>query len=128
MYWNLERETLDRQSLRRLQLERLRDLVERLQRDVPHYREVLRGASPSKLTSLGDVARLPFSTKTTLREHYPFGLVAVPLERVVRVHASSGTTGKPTVVAYTRSDMEPMGGGHGAYPHFRWRECSGSRP
>lgn len=105
MYWNQEIETLDRERLSALQLERLGSLVERLAREVPHYREVLKGVSASDLVSLDDLERLPFTTKQTLRDHYPFGLLAVPLERVVRVHASSGTTGKPSVVAYTRADM-----------------------
>jgi phenylacetate-CoA ligase len=99
-------ETLDRERLAALQLERLVRLLGRLAGDVPYYRERLKGVSPSDLVRLEDVETLPFTTKQTLRDHYPFGLLAVPLERVVRVHASSGTTGKPTVVAYTRSDME----------------------
>jgi phenylacetate-CoA ligase len=105
MYWNETEETIDRQRLATLQLGRLRNLVARLARDVPYYREKLAGVSPSDLTSIDAMSDLPFTTKDTLREHYPFGLLAVPLEQIVRIHASSGTTGKPTVVAYTRSDM-----------------------
>lgn len=106
MVWNEANECLDRERLTALQLERLAGLVGRLSRDVPHYREVLKEVSPSEIVSLQDLERLPFTTKQTLRDHYPFGLLAVPLERIVRVHASSGTTGKPTVVAYTRADMD----------------------
>jgi phenylacetate-CoA ligase len=105
MYWNEEQETLDRDGLERIQLERLQALVARLKRDVPHYRDSLSSVTPSELASIRDLERLPFTTKDTLRDHYPFGLLAVPKEQVVRIHASSGTTGKPTVVFYTRSDM-----------------------
>jgi phenylacetate-CoA ligase len=105
MYWNETEETMGRERLGKLQLERLQKLVTRLARDVPYYRDKLAGLAPSDLTSIDAIGDLPFTTKDTLREHYPFGLLAVPLEHIVRVHASSGTTGKPTVVAYTRSDM-----------------------
>jgi phenylacetate-CoA ligase len=105
-YWNEDEERLDRERLSALQLERLSSLVGRLERDVPYYRDALKGISPEDVDSLEDLEKLPFTTKQTLRDHYPFGLLAVPLERIVRVHGSSGTTGKPTVVAYTRSDME----------------------
>ncbi len=103
MYWNKPRETIGRDELERLQLERLQALVSRLARDVPFYRESLENIDPPR--SLEDLASLPFTTKQTLRDHYPFGLLAVPRERIIRVHASSGTTGKPTVVAYTEDDM-----------------------
>lgn len=105
VYWNPEIETLDRERLSALQLERLGRLLERLGRDVPYYREHLTGVSAADIASLDDLERLPFTTKQTLRDHYPFGLLAVARERIVRVHASSGTTGKPSVVAYTRADM-----------------------
>ena len=82
-----------------MQLERLQALVPRLAADVPFYRESLENIGPPR--SLEDLASLPFTTKQTLRDYYPFGLLAVPRERIVRVHASSGTTGKPTVVAYS---------------------------
>lgn len=107
VFWNESRETLARDELERLQLDRLRRLLERLAADVPFYRNALDGIGP--LNRLDDLASLPFTTKQALREHYPFGLLAAPLERIVRVHASSGTTGKPTVVAYTEGDMSLWG-------------------
>src|SRR5881392_2949928 len=87
----------------------LRATVRRLLERVPPMRERLHAAgvtSADDVRSLEDVARLPFTRKTDLREHYPFGLLAVPREQVVRIHASSGTRGKPTVVGYTRSDLD----------------------
>jgi phenylacetate-CoA ligase len=102
-------ETLERESLARLQLQRLRALVERIARDVPFYREQLKDVSPGDLGSLEDLAGLPFTYKKALRDNYPFGLFAVPRKQVVRIHASSGTTGKPTVVGYTRADMALWG-------------------
>ena len=97
-----------RTALEALQLERLRALVARLAERVPLYRERLRaaGVSASDLRSLADLRRLPFTTKADFRDTYPYGMLAVPLDEVVRIHASSGTTGKPTVVAYTRQDVE----------------------
>jgi phenylacetate-CoA ligase len=102
-------ESLDRESLNRLQLARLRALVERIARDVPFYREHLKGVSPGDIDSLDALSELPFTYKKTLRENYPFGLFAVPRKDVVRIHVSSGTTGKPTVVGYTRADMALWG-------------------
>jgi phenylacetate-CoA ligase len=101
-------EALDRTSLGRLQIERLRIGIDRLSRRVPFYRERLRKADvmPDGIRSIDDLSRLPFTTKQDLRDSYPYGLLAVPLKDVVRVHASSGTTGKPTVVAYTRNDVD----------------------
>ncbi|MGH9324781.1 MAG: phenylacetate--CoA ligase family protein [Vicinamibacteria bacterium] len=109
MFWAEENETLDRDSLSRLQLDRLQALLARVTRDVPYYRQKLSGIAPEEVSSLAVLSELPFTTKDTLREHYPFGLLAVPLERVVRIHASSGTTGKQTVVVYTRADMALWG-------------------
>ncbi len=108
MIWNDEFETLPREAMEALQLKRLRDLVDRLYATVPFYRKTLgaAGYKPGDLRKLEDLARLPFTTKDDLRDNYPFGLFAVPMERVVRIHASSGTTGKPTVVGYTRRDVE----------------------
>jgi phenylacetate-CoA ligase len=102
-------ESLDREALVRLQLERLRALLARLARDVPFYRDELRDIAPEDVSSLDALSRLPFTHKKTLRDHYPFGLFAVPRKDVVRIHASSGTTGKPTVVGYSRSDMSLWG-------------------
>src|SRR5688572_3977825 len=106
--WNPEVETLPREQLERLQLERLRATVGLTLRAVPPFAERLRAAgvtSPEDIGSLADLKRLPFSTKADLREHYPFGLFAVPREEVVRIHASSGTFGKPTIAGYTRGDL-----------------------
>jgi phenylacetate-CoA ligase len=101
-------ETLLRPDLERLQVERLRECVARVTRDVPFYRDRLAqaGVAAGDIRSLDDLARLPFTTKQDLRDHYPFGMLAVPMSQVVRVHASSGTTGKLTVVGYTRADLE----------------------
>jgi phenylacetate-CoA ligase len=100
-------ESLPRAELARLQLERLRALVARAS-GVPLHRERLAaaGVRPDDVRSLDDLRRLPFTTKADFRDTYPFGLLAVPLDDVVRIHASSGTTGKPTVVAYTQGDLE----------------------
>lgn len=108
MIWNEEFETLPREALDALQLKRLRNLVERVYAAVPYYRKKIEehGVRPQDIKSLGDLRRLPFTTKEDLRLNYPFGLFAVPFERVVRIHASSGTTGKPTVVGYTKRDIE----------------------
>ena len=108
MIWNDEFETLPREAMEALQLKRLRDMVDRVHATVPFYRQKLAGAGykPGDIRKLEDLARLPFTTKDDLRETYPFGLFAVPMERVVRIHASSGTTGKPTVVGYTRRDID----------------------
>jgi phenylacetate-CoA ligase len=98
---------LTRADLEALQLERLRDTVRRAER-VPHYRKAFAdaGVGADDLTSLADLARFPFTAKADLRDNYPFGLFAVPREQVARIHASSGTTGKPTVVGYTREDLD----------------------
>jgi phenylacetate-CoA ligase len=102
----IERAT--RAEIETLQLSRLRALVTRAAERVPLYRERLRerGIRPSSLASLADVTLLPFTVKDDFRSTYPFGLLAVPLDEVVRIHASSGTTGKPTVVVYSRGDLE----------------------
>jgi phenylacetate-CoA ligase len=108
MIWNEEYETLPREALEALQLKRLRGLADRVHGTVPYYRNMLEGAGykAGDIASLADLSRLPFTTKTDLRDTYPFGLFAVPMERVVRIHASSGTTGKPVVVGYTRRDID----------------------
>lgn len=101
-------ERLPRAELERLQLARLQHLVAYAAERVPLYRERLRqaGVGAEDVRALPDVRRLPFTTKADFRDTYPFGLLAVPLDEVVRLHASSGTTGKPTVVVYTRRDLE----------------------
>lgn len=108
MIWNDEFETLPREALQALQLKRLRDMVDRVFGAVPFYRSKLSeaGYAPGSIASLSDLANLPFTTKEDLRVTYPFGLFAEPMERVVRIHASSGTTGKPVVVGYTKRDIE----------------------
>lgn len=108
MYWNEEMETMPRERLEALQLERLQAVVERAYETVPFYKRALdeKGVKPGDIQSLEDLSKLPFTSKEVLREYYPFGMFAVPLEQVVRIHASSGTTGKLTVVGYTRHDME----------------------
>jgi phenylacetate-CoA ligase len=100
-------ERLDRDSLRLLQFGRLRKTLERAYASVPHYRRAFdeMGVAPGDLKSLADIRRFPFTVKTDLRDNYPFGLFAVPREQLVRLHASSGTTGKPTVVGYTANDI-----------------------
>jgi len=99
---------LTRAELEALQLERLRDSLSRAYAHVPHYRRAFddAGVTPDDLGSLADLARFPFTSKADLRANYPFGMFAVPREQVSRVHASSGTTGKPTVVGYTARDVE----------------------
>ena len=101
-------ERLSTDELRSVQLDRLRDTVRRSYENVPHYRAALDGAgfAPDDLKDLADLSRLPFTTKEDLRQSYPFGMFAVPREQVVRVHASSGTTGKATVVGYTQADVD----------------------
>jgi phenylacetate-CoA ligase len=101
-------ETMKRGDLKRLQGERLVGLVERLYANVPLYEERLdeAGVKPADVKGLDDLARLPFTYKRDLRDTYPFGMFAVPLRDIVRIHASSGTTGKPTTVGYTRGDID----------------------
>ncbi len=108
MIWNEEFETLPREALEALQLKRLQHQIERVYAAVPYYRNKMTeaGVKPSDIKGLKDLRRLPFTTKEDLRLNYPFGLFAVPFERVVRIHASSGTTGKPTVVGYTKRDID----------------------
>ena len=97
-----------RDDIEALQLERLRWTVSHAYAHVPFYHDALddAGVSPGDIASLGDLAHLPFTTKTDLRDNYPFGLFAVPQSKIRRLHASSGTTGKPTVVGYTQEDLE----------------------
>ena len=95
-------------QLRDGQLDRLRETLDLVYENVPHYRHAfdVAGVTPDDLTSLEDLARFPFTTKEDLRQNYPYGMFAVPRHKVSRVHASSGTTGKPTVVGYTRDDLD----------------------
>jgi len=108
MIFDVENETLPREELEKLQLTRLKSLVERVYHNVPFYKKKLdeAGIKPSDVKSLADLKNLPFTTKQDMRDNYPFGLFAVPKDNVVRIHASSGTTGKATVVGYTKRDIK----------------------
>lgn len=107
-FWEEEIETLPRVGLESIQLKRLQQLVARVYKTVKPYRDKMEvaGVTPDDIKSLADLRKLPFTVKDDLRDNYPFGLFTVPLEDVVRVHASSGTTGKPTVVGYTQKDIK----------------------
>jgi len=108
MIYNQEFETLPREVLEALQLSRLKQVVARVYHTVGFYRKAFdeAGVTPEDVNSLDDLSRLPFTCKQNLRDNYPFGLFTVPMSNIVRVHASSGTTGKPTVVGYTKRDIE----------------------
>ncbi len=105
--WNRHIECMDRDELKRIQSERIIETVERVYFNVPYYRHKMQeaGLGPEKVKSIDDLRKLPFTTKQDLRDNYPFGLFAVPMSEIVRIHGSSGTTGKPTVVGYTRDDI-----------------------
>ncbi len=112
LYWEEEIETLPRVGLESIQLKRLQHLVARVYKTVAPYREKMdaAGVKPKDIQSLADLTKLPFTVKEDLRDNYPFGLFTVPMDQVVRVHASSGTTGKPTVVGYTKKDIKTWSG------------------
>ncbi len=112
MIWSKE-ETLKRSEIEEIQLSRLKETVRRVYDNVAPYRKKMddAGVKPEHIKALKDLSLLPFVTKTDMRDNYPFGLFAVPKEQLLRIHASSGTTGKPTVVGYTRNDMK------------NWTEC-----
>lgn len=112
MIWAKE-ETMSRAEIEEIQLKRLKETVNRVYEKVGPYREKMdhAGVAPSDIKTLKDLSKLPFVTKQDMRDNYPFGLFAVPKEELVRIHASSGTTGKPTVVGYTEKDLE------------MWTEC-----
>ncbi|SCX73311.1 phenylacetate--CoA ligase PaaK [Variovorax sp. EL159] len=101
-------ETASRDEIAALQLTRLRATLQRAYDNVPHYRKAFdaKGVHPNDLKSLADLSKFPFTVKSDLRDNYPFGMFAVPREQVARIHASSGTTGKPTVVGYTLKDID----------------------
>ncbi|NLH01297.1 MAG: phenylacetate--CoA ligase, partial [Clostridiales bacterium] len=109
--YNREVETMPREKLRELQSERLCAMVKRVYEKVPMYRRRFDeiGLRPEDIHSIDDIVKLPFTYKQDLRDNYPFGLFAVPMDEVVRIHASSGTTGKQTVVGYTANDMKLWG-------------------
>lgn len=108
MIFNKEMETLSRQDMEAVQLERLQSTVKRAYERVAFHRNSFdqAGVGPDDIKSLDDLRRLPFMKKTDLRENYPFNLFAVDMKDVVRIHGSSGTKGKPTVVGYTKKDIE----------------------
>ena len=108
MIWNKPVETMERSALRQLQSDALKKIVEYVYQRVPFYKQLFdaNGVSPEEIRGIEDLGRLPFTKKTDMRDNYPFGLFAVPMNEVIRTHASSGTTGKPTVVGYTRHDIE----------------------
>lgn len=108
MYFSPEIETAFRDEIEKVQLNRLRETVRRVYDRVPMYRKRLdeAGVRPQDIRSLADLERIPFTVKDDLRRNYPFGMIATPMRDVVRIHASSGTTGKPTVVGYTKADLD----------------------
>jgi phenylacetate-CoA ligase len=113
MIWNKAMECADRETLRGIQLRKLRDTVARVYQNVEPYRAKMqeKGMAPGDIQSLEDLRKLPFTYKSDLRDNYPYGMFSSPLSDIVRIHASSGTTGRPTVVGYTRKDLE------------NWAEC-----
>jgi phenylacetate-CoA ligase len=108
MIWNDDFETLPREAIESLQLKRLQQTVARVYATVPFYKKSFdeNGVHPDQIKTLDDLKRLPFTLKQDMRDSYPYGLFAAPLEQIVRIHASSGTTGKPTVVGYTKRDID----------------------
>lgn len=113
MIWNETKECMSRDEIRSLQSARLKKMVDRVYHNVEFYRKKMQqmGLEPGDINGIEDLCRLPFTTKNDLRDNYPFGLFAVPQSEIVRIHASSGTTGKATVVGYTRKDID------------LWQEC-----
>lgn len=107
MIWNEKIECASRDEMSQIQSERLLQTVKRLYHNVPYYRKKMQdvGLVPEDIHSIEDLTKLPFTTKSDLRDNYPFGTFAVPMSEIVRIHASSGTTGRPTVVGYTRNDI-----------------------
>lgn len=114
MIFNIDKETMPREEIRKIQLTRLQDLCRRVYANVPFYRRSFdeKGIKPADIQTLDDLKYLPFTVKQDMRNNYPYGLFAVPMEMIERIHASSGTTGKATVVGYTKRDIEV------------WAECA----
>ena len=108
MIWNETKECMSRDEMTNLQSARLRKLVDRVYHSVEYYRKKMQavGLEPGDIRGIEDLERLPFTTKDDLRDTYPFGMFAVPNSQITRIHASSGTTGKATVVGYTRKDID----------------------
>ena len=113
MIWNERMECMDREELREIQSLRLKKMVNYVYHNTPFYRKKFQemGLLPDDINGIDDISKLPFTDKLDLRDNYPFGLAAVPMSQIVRIHASSGTTGRPTVVLYTRKDLSA------------WAEC-----
>lgn len=113
MIWNEKIECADRAFFDKLTIERLQDLVKRCYENVPFYKKALdnAGVKPEDIKTLADYQKVPFTVKTDLRDNYPYGLFAVPQRDIVRIHGSSGTTGKPIIVGYTKGDLDV------------WKEC-----
>ena len=111
--WNEKIETMSHEQMREIQLEKLKETVTRTYNAVPFYKKKFDeiGLRPEDIQTLEDLAKVPFTNKSDLRDNYPYGLFGVPMSEIVRIHASSGTTGKPTVVGYTRKDLDT------------WSEC-----
>ena len=107
MIWNERMECASRDEMNEVQSKRLIQTVQRIYHNIPSYRIKMqeKGLFPGDINSVQDLDKLPFTNKSDLRENYPFGMFPVPMSEIVRIHASSGTTGKPTVVGYTRNDL-----------------------
>ena len=120
-------ETASRDEITALQLQRMRMSLQHAYDNVPHYRKAFdaKGVQPSDLRQLSDLSRFPFTVKSDLRDNYPFGLFAVPRAQVARIHASSGTTGKPTVVGYTADAHVGLGGEPAKFSELRADKCAG---
>lgn len=108
MIWDPEHETMPRPKLEKLQLERLQTKIKDVYEKVPFYRQKLQqaGLTPDSIRSLADLKKIPFTSKYDFRDNYPFGMLAIPKEKIIRIHASSGTTGKPTVAPYSEADLD----------------------
>ena len=106
MFFDKKIEQMARDQMREIQLERLKKIVKYAYERVPFYKKKFDeiGLLPEDIKTLEDIKKIPYTTKADLRDNYPYGLLAVPMDDIVRVHASSGTSGKPTVVAYTKND------------------------
>ena len=115
MYWQKDIETMSREELNKLQLERLKQTIE-LAGHSPFYSKVLKdnGITADSIQSLDDLQKIPFTTKDDLRNNYPFGMAAIPIKDCVRVHSSSGTTGNPTVVLHSAKDLDQWARWHAA--------------
>ena len=109
MFFQKDIETMKREELEDLQLKKLRKMVDYCYNNIPFYHQKLGAAgitSGDKIKTLSDIRYIPVTTKDDIRDNYPFGMLAVPMKKIVRIHASSGTTGKPTVGCYTKADLE----------------------